>query len=886
MRILVPLILVGGLCLAACEEEIVDDGVPDWDARTSGVLVAGAAGGTLDLPVGTPLGGYTARDRSLGDESGPDTRDSDYRTDFIPSAGWQTRIPADVLYLENGEDAAAIVRFDLIYSFDGLTEALGEELSRRFDRDMTDSVFTLASHSHSSYGPFTKSTVLFFGGDFFRQEIFDRLVNQLADLAEQAFVARTEAAIGLGIDPNFDPIGEDQVFGDRRSENDHLHGPAGEPTGAGHKDARATLLRVDSVDGDPIAALFAFGIHGTVLGGGNPLVSTDAPGHISTLLQQRHGGPRWIFAQGAAGDVSPRGNHSGFAQLESVAENAVEGLVALYEATEVAAGEVELEPVQRYVRQGRDIRVTRNGAVDLHYMEWDPSWADDPYRPDLQVWDQGCDGFVSPDCAIRSPLDEFWAQHGAVLCGEPDIDIALFGLDVPLPMYASCLDVDKGYSLFRIAFRGYIDSRDDYPLPLPESRTAMLGALGIGSVPVTVLGEGGTQDEHVVFAFAPGEATTLWTQFLRHRARAEKGAERTVVLAYAMDHEGYLLTADDWLSAGYEPAIVWWGPLQGEYLLEQLLDVVELAHTPVVEDPAWPDFPTSTWYPDWVTPIVEPDPSPDAGTPLEALPDYLFVRDDVRPAQVQPNPTVERIQGIARFTFQGSDPATGLVSVELQREDETDGWVPVTTPRGDAVSDALPDILVTYTPDPLQGTDEEPDPVRTHLYHAEWQAVQTWGGLQDVSALPLGRYRLVASGGSRDPEDTAYPFDSLPWAQHSEPFEVTPAALDLDVSLDGTVATLRLAYSAAPRGYRLLHQTSGPNSPTPLVSGPGGIQVLVASESGDVSEEFVEVTGVDDETGTTVVVDLVSLAPESGSSWSFTVDDGHGNTATATGVLP
>ena len=33
------------------------------------------------------------------------------------------------------------------------------------------------------------------------------------------------------------------------------------------------------------------------------------------------------------------------------------------------------------------------------------------------------------------------------------IAMVSIGLDVPLPMYASCLDVDKGFSLFRIAFQ-------------------------------------------------------------------------------------------------------------------------------------------------------------------------------------------------------------------------------------------------------------------------------------------------------------------------------------------------------------------------------------------------------------------------------------------------
>ena len=64
--------------------------------------------------------------------------------------------------------------------------------------------------------------------------------------------------------------------------------------------------------------------------------------------------------------------------------------------------------------------------------------------------------------------------------------------------------------------------------------------------------------------------------------------------------------------------------------------------------------------------------------------------------------------------LQQTDPAHNhrfLVDAVLEREGDPGVWTPVTTPAGEPVSDALPDIVVTYTPDPLQGTDEDPDPV-------------------------------------------------------------------------------------------------------------------------------------------------------------------------------
>jgi len=880
VKLLPALLLSFGLILLGCPGADDDDGSgePDWPVLADGVLWAGAAGGTLDLPVGVPLGGYTDRDRALGSEPGPDARNSDYRTDFVPSAGWQTRIPADVLWLENDVETAVLVRFGLIYSFDGLTEAVGAQLTERIGRDLGDSVFTMASHSHSSYGPFTKAFILFFGGDFFNKEVFDRLVDQLADLAFQAWESRQEAAIGLGIDPAFDPIGVDRVFHDRRGENDDLPGPDGAPTGPGHKDEQASMLRVDGIDGSPIAALYSFGIHGTILGGSNSLISAEAPDHISILLNERHGGPRWMFAQGAGGDVAPSGDFNGLPRLESVAENAAAGLLQLYDAIEVQPGALALEPVHRYVAQGRDIRVTRNGSVDLHYMPWDPAWADDPYEPDMLVWND--------DGSIRSPLDEFWAQHGALLCGEPDIDISLFGLNVDLPMYKSCLDVDKSFSLFRIAFRKFIADRDDYPLPLPESRTSLLGALGLRSIPVTVLGEG-TNSEDVVLAFAPGEVTTLWAQGLRYRADIEKGVPRTVVLGYSMDHEGYLLTTDDWLRAGYEPAITWWGPLHGEHLLERHLDVVKLAHSPVAEDPTWPDYPTSTWYPDWKHPSVVPDATPTAGVALDAVPAYLFTRDGVPTDTVQPAAQVARVSGIARFTFEGADPAMGMTTVVIEQQQGDGSWAPLLTKTGNPVTDALPDILVTYTPDPLSGTDVEPDPVRRHYYHAEWQALHTWDGLEGLATLPLGHYRFTVTGNSRDPEDDSYPFEGLPFEQHSEPFEVVPAAMDIAGSIEGTTLTLDVSYSAATRGYRLLHLTSDPNTSTPLVPAGVGVTLLATLEGGSSAGVSIQLTDSGDGPhATSMTADLSGPDFQTGQTWSFVVDDGAGNVATIALDIP
>jgi len=61
-----------------------DTGSVARPATTSATLQAGAAQSLLDLPVGVPLAAFTGRLDLFDPE--PDERDSDYTTEFAPSA--------------------------------------------------------------------------------------------------------------------------------------------------------------------------------------------------------------------------------------------------------------------------------------------------------------------------------------------------------------------------------------------------------------------------------------------------------------------------------------------------------------------------------------------------------------------------------------------------------------------------------------------------------------------------------------------------------------------------------------------------------------------------------------------------------------------------------
>jgi neutral ceramidase len=69
-------------------------------------------------------------------------------------------------------------------------------------------------------------------------------------------------------------------------------------------DRRIGLLRIDKADGNPLALLANYPIHGTVLGPTNLQISGDAPGVVSAYVEKKIGVPV-LFINGAAGNIAP-----------------------------------------------------------------------------------------------------------------------------------------------------------------------------------------------------------------------------------------------------------------------------------------------------------------------------------------------------------------------------------------------------------------------------------------------------------------------------------------------------------------------------------------------------------------------------------------------------
>ncbi len=861
--------------LTSCLDDTWEE--PVYEAVTPGAPRVGAAEGHLQLPVGTPLSGYTARCGCLGGTLfKPDDRKTAYNDVFIPSAGIHTHPAIKVIWIENGDDHLVLTKTDNIYSFDGLVEDLEVRLSEATGLDLDGKVIHTTNHSHTSYGGFSDAITFYLGSDTFNPEIFERFSGQVADVAMNAYDTREDAKIGLHLADDWDP--DNQIYSDRRGENDEMELYAGGDTPLlTGKDPQLALLRFDRLDDSPLAVLVNFGMHGIVLDIESALVSTDSSGGVEAYLQEAFvdqtpdgaAPPVVMFTQGAGGDQSPRGEQDDYARVESLGDRATPVLYDIWSNTATSADPISLQTVSRSIpTHTGNIEVTRNGTVDLHYPPPDP--------------DRDADNELYDDNGELQPSIEEWnTSSGGIFCGQgfgvpvgqiPGVDIEPF---------TNCVNVEQMAGLVGTFFDidgtdWGMDDPDSVPVPIPDTLKAGTSTARMAGLSVTTssgstgIGESAA-DGDVLFGFFPGETTSMYAQQWRRRVRGELGIEHGLTFGYSQDHEGYLLLPEDWLMGGYEPDITIWGPLHGEYLMEQMLDysaelLLDDVHQPT--DPFGQYGPTV--YPERSLPTLQPDVTPNAGTLVSAgeEPDTLYVPRGFQETEEDPGfldltwqPTIQRGQGIVQIAWIGGDPGVDSPVVTVEREREDGSWEALRTPAGRLISTSTHDILVTSTPDPLEPADAQ----QTHYWWAAWQAVDH---VHDRTGLPLGTYRLKVEGQSYTGGAETWPWPSEPYSVTTDPFEVVPANLSVELAPPGEPEGLRVALRVPYNGYRYIAAGGDNRGDNPV---PGELTVTFTTPTGDQVET---VTGTLDNRRTRVDVAIPVDAT------AITVADAYGNTGT------
>jgi len=780
--------------LAHCSFETPPE-VPARPANAATSVRAGYGSAILPLPIGAPVGGYASRTVGLGAKP-LDARPRRFGKSLIPTVGIHDAPRAEAIAIEAGGETVVILRVDAPL----LNENTLYELEKKVapDGSMRGRIVMSASHSHAAWAGYQPSIILMPGVDRPKLALAERAVEGLASAVKQALDSMQDAKIGVVVEKNFDP--GDEVNRDRRHDNDDILGPDGNDAGKS-KDPTLWVLRVDKADGTPLAALVDFPIHGTVGGGDNPLVSTDAPGAIARRLSADLGYPV-MHVQGAAGDVSPAG-HGGrdacpddyrcldIPRLEALGARASE-LISPIIASVETGDKAALEIVTRSFYVGRDAVVTRPDGTELRYAPYDPNVEE--YVPDGV--------FLDENGKVKSPIDEFNTYAGAALCGEKTGMGAIAGLPGALNMerYGSCLEIEKGGGLVF----GIFDVPSDGPLPLCDTVRTTAAAIRISGTP--------TGDWLVVTA--PGEAVAPFVSYLRGRSPA--GPDHTLFIGYADDHVGYLLTGEDWLAGGYEPSINIWGPLEGEIIIDGILEAAKIAWTPELEDPEAGSSRFIDWqYPD-VAPIT-PIETSDHGTVAATMPS-VFWPDTASPDVTVLAPQVSRAVGAARFAWNGGDPALDMPVITIEREAALGMYEPLVDQKGRPATSYEGVIVTTYTPEPLDAAA----PTR-HIYTATWQPVppDLFSPAKPMLpfSLPLGKYRFRVKGKALAASG------ETPYEIVSDPFEVVAAPLSASSSATRGATSIELVagLGSAP-GLRALRGVGPSDTNVPLL-GPWTVTV-------------------------------------------------------------
>ncbi|MEQ1566164.1 MAG: neutral/alkaline non-lysosomal ceramidase N-terminal domain-containing protein [Myxococcota bacterium] len=807
----------------------------------------------MKLPIGTPLSGYSARCTCLSGYGKQDDRESAYTTSFIESTGVHTWPTIKVVWLSNGDDQLVITKTDTIYSADELVTALTARLEAETGEVLAGRVVHTANHSHASFGTYAHGASWFLGSDRFDRENFERMVDQIAAVALEARDRKAPAKLGVGWAVDWDP--NDDVYHDRRGENDALApwGPDSPPLG---KDPHLGVIRIDALDDTPIAVLANFGMHGILSPDDDSLVSGDAGLAFEVGLEETFGEQPVVamFVQGSGGDASPGGRQGGYAAHEALGELGAALARPLYDAIVTSADPIRMETVSRAIyKDPRTIRVTRDGAVDWTYAPYDD--APNFHADDVVYADDG---------SLATPIDEFNTQYGSVFCGSGDLAFPVGGLPSEAFPYHQCLEVELMANLVKVFFR-----LDELPLPLIESLKASTTTSRLGPLP-TRRADGTQVSEDLFVGFFPGEPVYSFGEQWRRRVLDELGIPDAMMIGYSQDHEGYLLMPEDWLMGGYEPDIGLWGPLEAEYVLEQVLAYGEelLLTTDLREDPDPLGQYAPTTYPEEPYGPVRPDLTPAAGTWITTPGDYLWTpfvgpddgnRPHAPPASELGVPaTVARVQGLVQVAWEGGDVMVDSPEVVLERQEGSE-WAAVTTAAGRRIDEGRHDIWLAHTPTPLYPVEGE----QTHQWWAAWQAVSHW---DDRAGLPLGTYRLRIAGHRYGGAAATWPWDTEPYTLTTDPFEVVPAEITVT---PGDVA-VHAALVAPPHGYRMIHLDGDYAGENPLV---GPVTVEVQTPAGTTSSTVEPAL---DGTGSALPV----VVP---SDWTaVTVTDTFGNRGTAT----
>lgn len=230
-----------------------------FNAARAEPMRAGAATCDITPPIGFPMWGYASR------------RDS-------PSIGILDPLKARALVLEIGDERLAIVSLDLGRP---PTRDHMAVIRNRVQSAGINHVMLVASHSH--HGPVLELDSWPDPKNPYTSQLDEKLIALILDARKVLRPARYG-------------IASREVALNRNRQSKRSDAPV---------DRTMTVLRVEGLDGKPIAHVVNYAAHPTMIDAKICRFSADYVGALAAFVEQESGAP-CLFLQGAAGDLSAR----------------------------------------------------------------------------------------------------------------------------------------------------------------------------------------------------------------------------------------------------------------------------------------------------------------------------------------------------------------------------------------------------------------------------------------------------------------------------------------------------------------------------------------------------------------------------------------------------
>lgn len=237
-----------------------------------GTAAINAGVGKTDItpPIGTPSAGYAER-RGAGME------------------GVHDPLQAIALFIDNGEKKIVLCSVDHL----GFTYEMVQEITQKvhnWPELATCDIYIASSHTHSGGGAYLNIPVLgeTLAGTY-SPEITQFYIEKTVHAILQAYQNRTPAKLGIGYGK------ADYISVFRSSWPEHSI-PLSD----------IAVIKVTGLDNTPLAVLFNYPVHPTVLKGQNRLFSADFVGYARDYIQRYVGSHvQPIYFNGAQGDINP-----------------------------------------------------------------------------------------------------------------------------------------------------------------------------------------------------------------------------------------------------------------------------------------------------------------------------------------------------------------------------------------------------------------------------------------------------------------------------------------------------------------------------------------------------------------------------------------------------